>query len=70
MNDVWGLARQFTIAYMINPDASSFDGKTGFISFGIGPLAAIGGYFLFPQTKVRSIGRYVLARDVCFRILS
>lgn len=52
MNGIWGLIMQFTIPYMINPDAGNLGGKTGFIFFGTGLLTAIGGYFLFPETKV------------------
>lgn len=53
MNGIWGLVMQFTVPYMINPDAGNLGGKTGFIFFGTGLLTAIGGYFMFPETKVR-----------------
>ncbi|KAF5008259.1 hypothetical protein FDECE_5457 [Fusarium decemcellulare] len=57
MNGVWGLIMQFTIPYMINPDSGNLGGKTGFIFFGTGLLTAIGGYFLFPETKGISFAR-------------
>ncbi|KAK5073941.1 hypothetical protein LTR64_006919 [Lithohypha guttulata] len=50
-NGVWGLIMQFTVPYMINPDAGHLGGKTGFIFFGMGMIAAVGGYFLYPETK-------------------
>ncbi|KAJ5210095.1 hypothetical protein N7472_000234 [Penicillium cf. griseofulvum] len=50
-NAVWGLIMQFTIPYMINPDAGNLGGKVGFIFLGTGLVAAIGGWFLYPETK-------------------
>lgn len=50
-NACWGLIMQFTVPYMINPDAGNLGGKVGFIFLGTGLIAAIGGYFLFPETK-------------------
>ncbi|TPR02757.1 Ketopantoate reductase PanE/ApbA C terminal family protein [Aspergillus niger] len=52
-NAVWGLIMQFTIPYMINPDAGNLGGKVGFIFLGTGLLAAVGGWYLYPETKVR-----------------
>lgn len=51
-NAVWGLIFQFTVPYMINPDAGHLGGKTGFIFLATGLVAAIGGYYLYPETKV------------------
>ncbi|KAI8582147.1 hypothetical protein K450DRAFT_229240 [Umbelopsis ramanniana AG] len=50
-NCVWGLVFQFTVPYMINPDAGNLGGKTGFIFFGCALLASIACYFLVPETK-------------------
>ncbi|KAL4863630.1 hypothetical protein BDV12DRAFT_206335 [Aspergillus spectabilis] len=50
-NAVWGLIMQFTIPYMINPDAGNLGGRIGFIFLGTGLVAAIGGWFLYPETK-------------------
>ncbi|KAJ5036887.1 hypothetical protein NUH16_004768 [Penicillium rubens] len=50
-NAVWGLVMQFTIPYMINPDAGNLGGRVGFIFLGTGLVAAIGGWFLYPETK-------------------
>ncbi|KAJ5822631.1 hypothetical protein N7447_004971 [Penicillium robsamsonii] len=50
-NAVWGLIMQFTIPYMINPDAGNLGGKVGFIFLATGLIAAIGGWFLYPETK-------------------
>ncbi|KAK5722958.1 hypothetical protein LTR17_014090 [Elasticomyces elasticus] len=36
---------------MINPDAGHMGGKIGFVFLGLGLCAAIGGYFLYPETK-------------------
>ncbi|CAO3692873.1 unnamed protein product [Umbelopsis ramanniana] len=50
-NCVWGLVFQFTVPYMINPDAGNLGGKTGFIFFGCALAASIACYFLVPETK-------------------
>ena len=50
-NAVWGLIMQFTVPYMINPDAGNLGGKVGFIFLGTGLMAGIGGWYLFPETK-------------------
>lgn len=50
-NSVWGLIMQFTVPYMINPDAGNLGGKVGFIFLGTGLIAAVGGWYLFPETK-------------------
>lgn len=50
-NACWGLIMQFTVPYMINPDAGNLGGKVGFIFLGTGLIAAVGGWWLFPETK-------------------
>ncbi|ERS97062.1 hypothetical protein HMPREF1624_06391 [Sporothrix schenckii ATCC 58251] len=50
-NSIWGLIMQFTVPYMINTDAGNLGGKVGFIFLGLGLMAAVGGYYLFPETK-------------------
>jgi len=50
-NAVWGLIMQFTVPYMINPDAGNLGGKVGFIFLGTGLIAGVGGWYLFPETK-------------------
>jgi len=50
-NAVWGLIMQFTVPYMINPDAGNLGGKVGFIFLGTGLMAGVGGWYLFPETK-------------------
>ncbi|UNI22273.1 hypothetical protein JDV02_008175 [Purpureocillium takamizusanense] len=50
-NGVWGLIMQFTIPYMINPDAGHLGGKVGFIFFGLGLIVSVLGWFLYPETK-------------------
>ncbi|KAB5570029.1 general substrate transporter [Coniochaeta sp. 2T2.1] len=50
-NSVWGLIMQFTVPYMINPDAGNLGGKVGFIFLATGLMAAVGGWYLFPETK-------------------
>ncbi|KAL4983041.1 putative MFS transporter [Aspergillus falconensis] len=50
-NAAWGLIMQFTIPYMINPDAGNLGGKVGFIFLGMGLIAAVGGWYLYPETK-------------------
>jgi hypothetical protein len=36
----------------INPDAGNLGGKVGFIFLATGLIAAVGGFFLYPETKV------------------
>ncbi|KAH7141286.1 general substrate transporter [Dactylonectria estremocensis] len=50
-NSVWALIMQFTVPYMINPDAGDLGGKVGFIFLATGLLASVGGWYLFPETK-------------------
>jgi hypothetical protein len=40
-------------AKQINTDAGHLGGKVGFIFLGTGSIAAIGGWYLYPETKVR-----------------
>ncbi|KAL4765028.1 putative MFS alpha-glucoside transporter [Aspergillus foveolatus] len=50
-NAAWGLTMQFTVPYMINPDAGNLGGRAGFIFFGTGLVAAIAGWYLYPETR-------------------
>ncbi|KAH7117296.1 general substrate transporter [Dactylonectria macrodidyma] len=50
-NSVWGLIMQFTVPYMISPDAGDLGGKVGFIFLATGLIASVGGWYLFPETK-------------------
>jgi hypothetical protein len=50
-NAVWGLIMQFSVPYMINPDAGNLGGKIGFIFLATGLTAGVGGWYLFPETK-------------------
>ncbi|KAF7593924.1 hypothetical protein BBP40_010626 [Aspergillus hancockii] len=56
-NALWALIMQFTIPYMINPDAGNLGGRVGFIFLGTGLIAAIGGWYLYPETKGVSFER-------------
>ena len=50
-NSLWGLIMQFTVPYMINPDAGNLGGKVGFVFLGTGLCASVGGWYLFPETR-------------------
>lgn len=41
----------------VNPDAGNLGGKTGYIFAGLGLIASIGGYYLYPETKGISFER-------------
>lgn len=56
-NSLWGLIMQFTVPYMINPDAGNLGGKVGFIFLGTGLIASVGGWYLFPETRGLSFER-------------
>lgn len=50
-------------AQQINLDAGHLGGKTGFIFLGTGLIAAIGGWYLYPETKVQRV-HFVKAKPV------
>ncbi|RMJ10737.1 hypothetical protein CDV36_009624 [Fusarium kuroshium] len=56
-NSLWGLIMQFTVPYMINPDAGDLGGKVGFIFLATGLIASAGGWYFFPETKGLSFER-------------
>jgi hypothetical protein len=39
------------MSVQINPDAGDLGGKVGFIFFGLGSIAAVLGWWLYPETK-------------------
>ena len=46
------LELRLTFYLQINPDAGNLGGKVGFIFLGTGIIAAVGGWYLYPETKV------------------
>ncbi len=48
---VFGIAMNFAIPYMVNPDAGNLKGKVGFVFGGLGLIATIGSYFYVPELK-------------------
>ncbi|KAA8906910.1 hypothetical protein TRICI_005048 [Trichomonascus ciferrii] len=50
-NAVWGLICQFTVPYMITPDAGNLGGKAGFIFFATSLITSILLFFYLPETK-------------------
>ncbi|KAL6360863.1 hypothetical protein LRP88_06571 [Fusarium phalaenopsidis] len=56
-NSLWGLIMQFTVPYMINPDAGDLGGKVGFIFLATGLIVSAGGWYFFPETKGLSFER-------------
>ncbi|THX53846.1 putative maltose permease [Aureobasidium pullulans] len=51
---VFGLAMNFAIPYMVNPDEGNLKGKVGFIFGGLGALATIWAWFFVPELKGRT----------------
>ncbi|KAH7419235.1 maltose permease [Cadophora sp. MPI-SDFR-AT-0126] len=48
---VFGIAMNFAIPYMVNPDSGNLKGKVGFVFGGLGLIATIGSYFYVPELK-------------------
>ncbi|KAK4233172.1 maltose permease [Achaetomium macrosporum] len=46
-----GIAMNFAIPYMVNPDEGNLKGKVGFIFGGLALLATVGSYFYVPELK-------------------
>lgn len=53
-----------TATLKINPDAGNLGGKVGFIFLGTGLMAAIGGWYLYPETKVSHSVSNIHSQDV------
>lgn len=51
---VFGLAMNFAIPYMVNPDEGNLKGKVGFIFGGLGALATVWAWFFVPELKGRT----------------
>ena len=51
---VFGIAMNFAIPYMVNPDAGNLKGKVGFVFGGLGFIATIGSFFYVPELKGKS----------------
>jgi hypothetical protein len=50
----FGLAMNFAIPYMVNPDEGNLKGKVGFIFGGLAAIATVGSYFYVPELKGRT----------------
>lgn len=51
---VFGIAMNFAIPYMVNPDEANMKGKVGFVFGGLALLATIGAFFYVPELKGRT----------------
>ncbi|KAI5244644.1 hypothetical protein E4T43_03609 [Aureobasidium subglaciale] len=51
---IFGLAMNFAIPYMGNPDEGNLKGKVGFIFGGLGALATVWAWFFIPELKGRT----------------
>jgi hypothetical protein len=51
---VWGIAMNFAIPYMVNPDEGNLKGKVGFVFGGLALIATIASYFYTPELKGRT----------------
>ncbi|KAK0125363.1 hypothetical protein ONS96_009211 [Cadophora gregata f. sp. sojae] len=60
---VFGIAMNFAIPYMVNPDSGNLKGKVGFVFEGLGRIATIGSYFYVPELK----GKTFAAIDSLFQ---
>lgn len=53
---LFGIAMNFAIPYMVNPDAGNLKGKVGFIFGGLGAIGSVGAFFYVPELKGRTFG--------------
>jgi sugar porter (SP) family MFS transporter len=53
---IFGIAMNFAIPYMVNPDAGNLKGKVGFIFGGLAAIASLGSFFYVPELKGRTFG--------------
>ncbi len=51
---VFGIAMNFAIPYMVNPNEGNLKGKVGFVFGGLSLVASIGSYFYCPELKGRT----------------
>ncbi|EON67630.1 hypothetical protein W97_06773 [Coniosporium apollinis CBS 100218] len=51
---VFGIAMNFAIPYMVNPDEGNLKGKVGFIFGGLAAIATFGSYIYVPELKGRT----------------
>ncbi|KAH8599234.1 general substrate transporter [Bisporella sp. PMI_857] len=53
---VFGIAMNFAIPYMVNPDSGNMKGKVGFVFGGLAAVASVGSFFYVPELKGRTFG--------------
>ncbi|KAH6684802.1 general substrate transporter [Halenospora varia] len=53
---VFGIAMNFAIPYMVNPDSGDLKGKVGFVFGGLAAVATVGSFFYVPELKGRTFG--------------
>ena len=53
---VFGIAMNFAIPYMVNPDKANLKGKVGFVFGGLAAIASVGAFFYVPELKGRTFG--------------
>lgn len=51
---VMGVAMNFAIPYLVNPDEANLKGKVGFIFGGLGALGTVWAFFFVPELKGRT----------------
>lgn len=51
---VMGLAMNFAIPYMVNPDEGNLKGKVGFVFGALGALGTVWAFFFVPELKGRT----------------
>ncbi|RHZ66733.1 putative MFS alpha-glucoside transporter [Aspergillus thermomutatus] len=51
---VFGIAMNFAVPYMVNPDEGNLKGKVGFVFGGLAAVATLGSYLYIPELKGRT----------------
>jgi hypothetical protein len=54
---IFGIAMNFAIPYMVNPDSGNMKGKVGFVFGGLGLIVTIGSWFLVPELKGKTFAQ-------------
>lgn len=53
---LFGIAMNFAIPYMVNPDKGNLKGKVGFVFGGLATIGTVGAFFYVPELKGRTFG--------------
>lgn len=69
---VFGIAMNFAIPYIVNPDEANLKGKVGFVFGGLSAIATVASFFYVPELKGGTFAEldamFFNRRKACFRV--